>query len=97
MRIDFNLDDPERDVFSSYGRLHGRSESRHWAKILRQLREESPWKGCGHSIEDEKFHTWLKDTWQIKVITSGGFMPGYISAIDVNDSAYTMLLLRFPK
>jgi len=69
----------------------------HWAKILRALREESPWKGIGHANEYEEFHAWLKDTWQITVLNDpSGFFPEHIAGIDVEDSAYTMLLIRFP-
>jgi len=89
MRIDFITFESDPDGFFVLG-------SR-WAKILRQLREESPWQGCGNSIEDDKFYTWLKETWQIKVIMTHNIMSGYISAIEVDEASYTMLLLRFPK
>lgn len=69
----------------------------HWTKILRALREESPWKGIGHANEDENFHTWLKDTWQITVIKEpSGMFPNHIAGIDIEESSYTMLLIRFP-
>ena len=97
MRIEFNTDKVDRMGFSRVLNMSYRAESMHWARILRQLREESPWKECSHSLEDEKFHAWLKETWIITPITTGSILPGYISAIDVDDATYTLLLLRFPK
>lgn len=68
-------------------------DARHWSKILKNLREES-------ALEDwhyEKFYKWLEETWKIKVILANELYPGGISAIEVDDANYTMLLLRFPR
>jgi hypothetical protein len=60
----------------------------HWRTILRKLQEECP--------ADRAFYDWAEETWKIKPLKSS-ILHNYISGIEVDDTFYTMLLLKFPK
>lgn len=100
MIIDFITENSltNRDDLTAYYAPSTRGSLRYWSNILRTLREESEWKGCGHANTDTDFHLWLKETWKITVIISyAGLTSGYMTGLDVDEESYTMMLLRFPK
>ena len=89
MIIDFRTK-KELDVFGLAGEswsneLRTVQSSRHWSRILKQLSTECP---------DSKVEEWFKETWGIKYIWA---YDGNVSGLDIDDSSYTMLLIRFPK
>lgn len=78
------------------GYLPTSREAAKWRMILKQLRQE--WqKTLPTQTELDCFYGWLGSEWKIKVIYDNANMAGYISGIDVDDSSYTMLLIRFSK
>ena len=95
---EFDID----EIISGRGWLSRKNESdaSHWKTILRKLKEEflEDTEYGAEKKYDNYFYAWLEDTWKIKVIlTTTADFAGYISGIDVDETNYTMLLLRFPR
>lgn len=63
----------------------------HWSWVMKKLHSESPYK-----LYDSGFYQWLETEWKFKVITSRDECEGYITAFEIDDSTYALLLLKFP-
>lgn len=69
-----------------------RSQSTYfWSRALQGLRQES-----GLPLFDSRFETWAKEEWDIIFLHENIEYPGHLTGIEVDESTYTMLLLKYP-
>ena len=70
-----------------------KEERLYWVGVLWKLIDEFDPNRPGLTNKD--FHDWLYDTWKIKIVVSDE-NPNAISGIEIDDSAVSMLLLKYP-
>jgi hypothetical protein len=61
-----------------------------WSKILRALKEES-----GLPLYDDAFEEWALAEWRIRFLHENTEFPGHLTGVELDDSTYTMILLKF--
>jgi len=72
--------------------LLNRNDPRKWSLIMMRLKNESP-----HVLFNHEFYQWLEKEWGWKVITTEEDSEGYITAFEIDDASYALLLLKFPE
>jgi hypothetical protein len=58
--------------------------------ILRYLKGDS---GC--ALYDDSFEHWAKETWGITFLHGNQLYPDHLTGLEMEDSTYTMLLLKY--
>jgi len=94
MRIDFRSSHG-MDLDSEFTRCHADQaligqKAGFWSRVLRELKAES-----GRNLYDAGFEEWVKDEWTITFLHENNEYPTHITGLDMNDSTFTMVLLKF--
>jgi hypothetical protein len=62
----------------------------YWSGIFQKLRKDVP------TLNSDQFYTWLETEWKCKIINNSNGAVSGISGVEIDDQAFTMLVLRFP-